>query len=102
MKTIKILSGSNVFAEDKDEAKKIRLEEILPALQQGENIALDFKSVRYATQSFVHALIGEALKQYGESALERIEFRNCSTQLKSIVELVVDYSLGGFATPEKE
>jgi uncharacterized protein DUF4325 len=102
MKTIKIGSVSNGFAEDKDEAKKIRSEEILPALQRGENVALDFQDVREATQSFVHALVGQALQQYGESALELIEFKNCSSQLKSVIELVVDYSLGGFAPREKE
>ena len=54
---------------------------------------------RLATQSFVHALIGEALKRYGAKALDRIEFRNCSRQLKSLIPLVVDYSLGGFEKP---
>lgn len=102
MKTIKVSSGSSAFAEDKDEAKKIRVDQILPTLEKGESIALDFKSIRYATQSFVHALIGEALKQYGEVVLEQIEFRNCSTQVKDIIHLVADYSLGGFADPESE
>jgi len=41
-------------------------------------------------------LIGELLKRYQDEALERIEFKNCSPQLKSLVSLVVDYSLGGF------
>ena len=102
MKTIQIHSSPNVFAEDKDEAKKIRTDQILPALQMGESVVLDFSGIRYTTQSFVHALIGEALKQYSENALEKIEFRNCSTQVRSVIELVIDYSLGGFAPPETE
>jgi len=102
MKTIKILSGTNVFAEDKDEAKQIRLTNILPALESGESIELDFESIRYATQSFIHALIGESLQRYGETALEKIEFKNCSKQVKEIIQLVVDYSLGGFDAPENE
>jgi hypothetical protein len=84
------------FAEDKDEARRVRMEEIIPALERGEGISLDFKGVKYATQSFVHALIGEALKRYGDEILDRIEFKNCSSQLKNVIELVVDYSLGGF------
>ena len=90
-------SGVNGFAENKDEARGIRLSKVLPALSGGETVVLDFGAVRYATQSYVHALIGEALQKFGESALEFFDFRNCSPQVRSVIELVVDYSLGGFA-----
>jgi hypothetical protein len=92
-----LVSGADGFAENKDEAKVHRLSKILPALMNGNRIVLDFAAVRYATQSYVHALIGEALKKFGEQALELIEFRNCSPQVRSAIELVVDYSLDGFA-----
>ena len=97
---IKVLSGKNIFAEDKDAAREIRVKQILPTLKNSNNVILDFSSIRYATQSFIHALIGEALKQYGEDALDRIEFRHCSPQLRNIIGLVVDYSLGGFKEPQ--
>lgn len=84
------------FAEDKDDAKNIRESKIIPALDRGDLIALDFSDVNFATQSFVHALIGEALNRFGEKSLELIEFKNCSPQLQGLIGLVVDYSLGGF------
>lgn len=93
---IKIPSGINGFVEDKDLAREYRKEKIIPALIKGETVVLDFSEVKYATQSFVHALIGEALKRFGEEALNRIEFRHCSPQLKSVIELVVDYSFTKF------
>lgn len=93
---ITIESGVNGFAENKDQAKELRLSRILPALATERRVTLDFAAVRYATQSFVHAMIGEALQQYGEHALENIEFKNCSEAVRSVIELVVDYSLGGF------
>jgi hypothetical protein len=99
-KEIKLRPDVGSFAEDKDQAKVIRMEKILPALGRKEPIVLDFDGVAYATQSYVHALIGEALKKHGEAALGLLEFRNCSPQLRSLIELVVDYSLGGF--PEKD
>jgi len=86
------------FAEDKDEAKKIRTETILPSLRDNSEVVLDFSEVKYSTQSFVHALIGEVLKRRGEPVLDHLEFRSCSPQVKSLVQLVVDYSLGGFST----
>lgn len=93
---IAIESGVNGFAENKDQAKELRAARILPALADGERVTLDFAAVRYATQSFVHALIGEALQKYGEGALDLVEFKNCSEAVRSVIELVVDYSLGGF------
>lgn len=97
---VKIHSGVRGFAEDKDEARKIRIETILPALDRNEIVVLDFSEVRYSTQSFIHALIGEALKKYKETSLKRLEFKRCSPQIKSLIQLVVDYSLGGFGPQE--
>jgi hypothetical protein len=94
---IGIGSGVNGFAENKDQATQLRLSKILPAVSDGDKVVLDFSAVKYATQSFIHALIGEALQKYGEQALNQIEFRNCSEAVRSVIELVVDYSLGGFA-----
>jgi len=96
---VRIPSGVAGFAEDKDEAKQLRTQRIIPTLEAGEKLLLDFSEVSYATQSFVHALLGEPLKRYGEDVLDRVEFRNCSEQLQSVIELVVDYSLGGFPEP---
>lgn len=95
--TIKIEVDTSGLAEDKDYARRLRLETILPALKRGEHIVLDFSGVSFATQSFVHALLGEALKRYEEDTLNMLEFRKCSKQVRDIIEIVVDYSLGGFS-----
>jgi hypothetical protein len=98
---IKILPNINSFAEDKDDAKHIRVNKILPSLINGENVILDFSDVKFSTQSYIHALIGEPLKQYGEDLLDRIEFKSCSIQVKNVIELVVNYSLSGFESKKK-
>jgi hypothetical protein len=95
---IKLEGGSTGFAENKDEARRIRISTLLPALHRHEHVTLDFAAVAYSTQSFIHALLGEVLQRFGEEVLKNIEFKNCTPQLKSIVELVVDYSFGGFQT----
>lgn len=94
---ISVQPGPSGLTEDKEEAKQLRVERLLPALARGEEVVLDFSGVGYATQSYIHALIGEALQRYGKSALRQLEFRNCVPTLRSVIELVVDYSLGGFA-----
>ena len=94
---IELKASASGFAEDKEDAKAIRINQILPSLDKGDAVVLDFSKVKYATQSYIHALIGEPLRRFKEVALARLEFKNCSPQLKSLVELVVDYSLGGFS-----
>jgi len=97
---VKLQAGVGGFAEDKDAAKSIRVETLLPALEAHQRIILDFSEVKYSTQSFVHALLGEVLQRFKEQALDKLEFRSCTPQLKSLVGLVVDYSLGGFRTDQ--
>lgn len=98
--TLVLQSGVNGFAEDKDQAREMRILSLMPALARGEKIVIDFGAVKYATQSYVHALMGEALQRYSEQALDMIEFRHCSAAVKGVIELVVDYSLGGFLQEE--
>jgi hypothetical protein len=100
--SIVLSPGANRFAEDKEEARRIRLKQIMPALERSEKVVLDFRKVSYATQSYIHALIGEALQKHGEGALQLLEFKNCSAALKSVIELVVDYTLGGFPDQKTE
>lgn len=96
--TVKIDTGTRGFAEDKDVAKYLRRQIIMPALEEDKKVILDFSAVTSSTQSFVHALVGEPLQKMGEDVLAKIEFRSCAPQIKSLVRLVVDYTLGGFTT----
>jgi hypothetical protein len=98
--TIKLHAGISEFTDDKDEAKRIRIQIILPALEKNQRVILDFKKVKSSTQSFVHALLGEVLQRFKEPALNKMEFRNCAPLMKSLIELVVDYSLGGFKSDQ--
>lgn len=95
---VRVNAGVNGFAEDKDSAKEIRKEVIMPSLLANKTVILNFCGVTSSTQSFVHALIAEPLQKMGEPVLKRLEFRSCAPQVKNLVELVVDYSLGGFST----
>ena len=99
---VKLQATASGFTDDKDEAKKIRVGTLLPSLNQDKHIVLDFGDVTSSTQSFVHALLGEGLQKHKEVALDRIEFAHCNPLMKSLIELVVDYSLGGFKTDIEE
>jgi STAS-like domain of unknown function (DUF4325) len=94
---VQVNPGANGFAEDKDSAKELRKTVIMPSLVANKTVILNFSGVTSSTQSFVHALIAEPLQKMGEDVLDRLEFRSCAPQIKNLVELVVDYSLGGFS-----
>lgn len=95
MKRISILDRAGAFAENKDVARDIRMREIGPAIESGEEIILDFERVEAATQSFIHALISDILRSYGNEALDRMSFKSCNDTVKKIINIVVDYMQEG-------
>jgi hypothetical protein len=91
MKQIKIFDRAGAFAENKDVAKEIRIKEIIPALNDQEEVILDFNGVDAATQSFVHALISDALRKHGNEILDKLIFKGCNDTIREIVSIVTDY-----------
>jgi hypothetical protein len=97
MKQIKLLALVGSFAEDKDAAAKLRRDVILPTLKKGESLEIDFSGITLTTQSFIHALISQALRQEGEEVLARMKFKNCDVAVRGIIETVVQYVLESVA-----
>lgn len=91
MKAIKIFKFAGEFAENKDVARKVRVDLITPTLKRGDEIVLDFGKVGSTTQSFIHALLSELMREYGPDVLEKIAFKNCNENVKGIINIVVDY-----------
>ncbi len=91
MTNIKLFKKIGQFAENKDVARDIRLKEIIPALEKHKNIILDFEKVEGATQSFIHALISDLIRKYGNDVLDSIQFKSCNETVKGIITIVVDY-----------
>ena len=79
------------FAENKDKAREVRVNKILPALEKNEDVILDFNKVKIATQSFIHALISDVIRKKGINVLNTIYFKNCNDTIKKIIEIVVEY-----------
>ena len=88
---IKIFDITGSFAENKDKARDIRIDFILPNLDKKEKIILDFNNVESATQSFIHALISDVIKKKGAGALNNIFFKNCNEVIRKIIEIVTEY-----------
>jgi len=87
----KLFKQTGPFAENKDVAREIRLKKLIPALEKNKKIVLDFENIEGATQSFVHALISDLMRKYGNEVLDKIQFKSCNDTVKAIISIVVDY-----------
>lgn len=88
---IKLFKIVGNFAGNKDLARDIRKEKIVPALDNNQEVILDFENVNLATQSFIHALISELIRKYGNEVIDQISFKNCNEIIKKIINIVIDY-----------
>ena len=88
---IKLIERVGAFAENKDIAREIRLNDLIPALEKNKNVILDFENIEGATQSFVHALISDLIRKFGNEVLDKIQFKSCNNTVKGIISIVVDY-----------
>ena len=91
MKIIELFPLVGAFGENKDTARDIRIQKIVPILESGDDVVLDFMKVESITQSFCHALISELIRNYGTDVLDRVQFSNCTEEVKVIIETVTDY-----------
>ncbi|MBL0059218.1 MAG: STAS-like domain-containing protein [Elusimicrobia bacterium] len=103
MKQIDLYPRVGAFAENKDIARSLRTTEIIPALEAKEEVLLNFERVEAATQSFIHALISDVLRKFGNDVLDRLEFKSCNETVRKIITIVVDYMQEGMdAEPPTE
>lgn len=79
------------FAENKDIAKRIRLEVIFPHLSKGNEVVLDFIGVKGATQSFIHALISDPIRELRDTAFEKLIYKNANDDIQTVISIVYRY-----------
>jgi hypothetical protein len=99
---IQIFQHTDDFAENKDVARQLRLEQIEPNLRKGTEVIIDFKNVTSATQSFVHALVSQTLRDFGVDILDVLKFKNCNDKVQTIIEIVVEYVQDGIFTNDED
>lgn len=90
-KIIKLKKIAGDFAENKDIAKKLRIEEVMPALLRGDEIIFDFDGISGATQSFIHALISDPIREFRGVAFDNLVYKNTNDDIKEIISIVYRY-----------
>lgn len=80
-------------ALDRDRAFALATNQILPALNDGGGVILDFSNTKVATQAFCHALVVPVCMSFGPEVLKRLHFVACSTQVTAMIRTGVHYAL---------
>lgn len=83
------------FEEDVEQAAKIRDDELLPSMKEGTLVVIDFAGVRFATQSFVHALMYKVIRD-GQNIGSTLSIANCSKSTREAVMAVAAYAKAGY------
>ena len=91
MITIKMKNLVGDFAENKDIAKDIQINKLLPALKEEKGITFDFDGVSGATQSFIHALVSDALRKHPDTVYDKVFFKNTNEDIQKIITIVYRY-----------
>lgn len=91
MNEIKLADRVGAFAENKDIARDIRLNTIIPLLEKNQGIILNFEGINSTTQSFIHALLSDLIRKYGVEIVERLQFKSCSPTVQKMISLVFEY-----------
>ena len=77
---------------DRDRAEAFCEARIMPALADHREVVLDFKDCGLVTQSFIHALISEAVK-HDQRWASRIKVVNASTPQRAVYDLALRHML---------
>lgn len=83
-------------ADDKQAAISYRNRHLIPAIDEGKLVVIDFDNVENSTHSFLNALLASPIRRMGMSAYKRIKI----TRAKADIRETVDYVLDDNTSPE--
>lgn len=98
------IEGLNVvrvkaFEENVDAAADVREQRIIPALERGEIVVLDFEGIRFATQSFAHACMYRILRDV-PNAVTGLTIARATKPTREAIRAVAAYaSIDGTGPP---
>lgn len=78
------------YAEDKQLAIKLRDSKLLPAIDAGVSITIDFDEVISAPHSLLNAFLASAVQRLGLSAYKKIKVVNASPEIRETVDFIMD------------
>ena len=81
------------WAEDKDAAISFRDRDLIPAIQEGKRIELDFRGVETVPHSFLNALLATPVQRLGIKAYQWIRIYNATGSIHEIIRTIFEANL---------
>ncbi|MGI9054258.1 MAG: STAS-like domain-containing protein [Pyrinomonadaceae bacterium] len=78
------------YAENKDLAKKIRDEKLLPALAENKTLTIDFDEIVSAPHSLLNAMLATPIERLGLSAYKKIKIINAAPEIRETLDFIFD------------
>ncbi len=79
-----------VAIENKDLAKKLRDEKLLPALDENKTLTIDFEDVIFATDSVLNAMLATPINRLGLMAYKKIKVINAASDIRVMLDFIFD------------
>lgn len=87
---ISIENYFGTFAEDKESAIKYRERYLMPAVENGYDILLDFSRVQSAPHSFLSALLSSPIRSMGMAAYKKLKVTNAEPGIRETIDFILD------------
>ncbi|MDM8559556.1 ATP-binding protein [Candidatus Parabeggiatoa sp. HSG14] len=78
------------YAEDKEAALKYRDKKLIPAVNKGQPLLIDFDNVISAPHSFLSGLLATPIKLLGLKAYKKIKIVNAAPEIRETVDYILD------------
>ena len=76
--------------ENKDLAKQIRDEAILPALTEDKTVVLDFEQVTFADYAILFVMLATPIERLGLAAYKKIKIINAAPDMRETLDFIFD------------
>lgn len=87
---LNIVNYFGKFAEDKGEAISYRDKYLVEAVDQNQDIVIDFEGVINAPHSFLNALLSVPIQKLGLQAYKRIKIKNAEKNIRETIDFILD------------
>jgi hypothetical protein len=78
------------YAEDKQAAIRYRDNKLLPSLQAGQSVLIDFENVVSSPHSFLSALLATPVQTLEMAAYKKIKIINAPPEIRETIDLIFD------------
>ncbi len=87
---IKLNNYFGQYLENKDLAKEIRDTIILPSIEKGEILTLDFDGICFSAHSLLFAMLATPIERLGLSAYKKIKIINAAPEIRETLDFIFD------------